>query len=94
MLDLATLTPEHFEPLVGTSFAVNGIADVLRLLTVQRLKSPSSRAQPFSLMFTSTTHRLEQTTFHLTHPALGEFELFIVPLQPDAAGPRYEAVFN
>jgi hypothetical protein len=94
MLDLATLTPEHFEPLVGTPFAVNGIADVLKLLTVERLKSPSSRTQPFSLMFTSTSHRLTQATFRIGHRDLGELDVFVVPLQPDARGPLYEAVFN
>ena len=94
MLDLATLTPEQFDPLIGTRFALNDTADVLELLEVNRLKSPSSRAQPFSLIFTSRTHRLLQDTFRLAHAELGEFELFIVPLQPDARGPLYEAVFN
>ena len=50
--------------------------------------------QDFSLIFTSTTHRLTQATFRLTHPALGEIDVFLVPLQPDARGPIYEAVFN
>jgi hypothetical protein len=94
MLDLATLTPEQFDPLVGCAFSVNDIADVLVLLEVERLKSPSSRAQPFSLMFTSKTHRLTQSTFRLAHARLGEFDLFLVPLQPDARGALYQAVLN
>lgn len=94
MIDLATLAPELFDPLVGTAFSVNGNADVLELLEVERLKSPSSRAQPFSLLFTSKTHRLSQATFRLAHPQLGTIDVFIVPLQPDARGPLYEAVFN
>lgn len=94
MIDLATLTPEQLDPYVGTTFAVNGIADVLTLLQVERLKSPSSRAQPFSALFTSGTHRLTQSTFQLAHPALGEFDVFLVPIQPDARGALYEAVFN
>lgn len=94
MLDLATLTPEQFDPLVGQRFAVNGTADVLALLDVARLKSPSPRTQPFALIFTSHTHRLTQATFRLAHPALGEIDVFLVPLQPDARGPLYEAVFN
>lgn len=94
MIDLATLHPEHFDTLVGSAFAVNGVAGVLVLLQVERLKSPSSRAQPFSLLFSSTTHRLTQATFQLAHPALGQIDVFIVPLQPDARGPLYEAVFN
>lgn len=94
MIDLATLSPESFDPLVGGAFSVNGIDGVLRLLSVERLKSPSPRPQPFALVFTSTTHRLSQSTFRVAHRDLGELELFIVPLQPDARGPLYEAVFN
>ncbi len=94
MLDLATVTPEQFDPLIGTRFSVNGIADVLELLEVTRLKSPSSRAQPFSLLFTSKSHKLLQDTFQLAHTELGELEVFIVPLQPDVRGALYEAVFN
>ncbi|MBK7043615.1 MAG: hypothetical protein IPH50_07935 [Rhodanobacteraceae bacterium] len=94
MINLATLTPEQFDPLVGTGFTVNGTPDVLILLDVQHLQSPSARAQPFSLTFTSRTHRLLQSTFRLVHPQLGEFDLFIVPLQPDARGPIYKAVLN
>ena len=67
---------------------------MLELLEVQRLRSPSSRAQPFSLTFTSRTHQLLQDTFRITHAELGEFQLFIVPIQPDARGALYEAVFN
>ncbi len=94
MLDLATLTPEQFDPLVGADFTVNGIDGVLRLLGVERLKSPSPRPQPFSLTFTSTSHRLTQSTFRIGHRDLGELDVFVVPLQPDARGPLYEAVFN
>ncbi len=94
MIDLATLTPEQLDPLVGATFSVNGIADALTLLQVERLKSPSSRAQPFSLLFTSRTHRLDQATFRLAHAALGELDVFLVPIQPDARGALYEAVFN
>jgi hypothetical protein len=32
---------------------------------------------------------LAQGTYRLSHPQLGEFELFLVPLGPD----RYEAAF-
>lgn len=94
MLDLATLTPEQFDPLVGTRFAVNDIADVLELVNVARLNSPSPRPQPFSLTFASRTHKLTQDTFRLGHVDLGTLDVFLVPLQPDARGGLYEAVFN
>lgn len=94
MLDLATLTPEQFDALVGTRFAVNDIADVLELVAVARLNSPSPRPQPFSLTFASHTHKLTQDTFRLAHAELGTLDVFLVPLQPDARGGLYEAVFN
>jgi len=94
MFDLATATPEQFDALIGTRFAVNDSADVLELVEVLRLRSPSSRPQAFSLFFTSRTHQLTQATFKLTHPKLGEMDIFLVPIQPDARGPLYEAVFN
>lgn len=94
MLDLATLTPEQFDPLVGARFAVSELADVLELVSVARLNSPSPRPQPFSLTFASRTHKLTQATFRLAHPQLGTFDVFLVPLQPDARGGLYEAVFN
>jgi hypothetical protein len=94
MTDLARLVPEQFDALLGQTFAVNDQDGVLELLEVLRLKSPSARAQPFSLLFTSRTHQLTQATFRIAHPAIGAFDLFLVPIQPDARGALYEAVFN
>lgn len=94
MIELDKLTPEQLDPLVGTNFAVDGMADALTLLQVERLQSPSPRAQPFSLLFVSRTHRLAQATCHLAHPMLGALDVFLVPIQPDARGALYEAVFN
>jgi hypothetical protein len=37
---------------------------------------------------------LPQTTYRVEHDALGSFDLFLVPLQPDRGGARYEAVFT
>jgi hypothetical protein len=35
-----------------------------------------------------------QQTFRLSHPELGEFDLFLVPLGPGPEGMRYEAVIS
>ena len=37
---------------------------------------------------------LRQGTYALEHDVLGNLDLFIVPLEPDADGPRYECVFT
>ncbi|MGI8803073.1 MAG: DUF6916 family protein [Solirubrobacteraceae bacterium] len=50
---------------------------------------------PFSLLFRGPPAPiLPQRIYALEHPALGAFELFLVPLQPDAAGTLYQAVFT
>lgn len=48
----------------------------------------------FSLIFRGpTTPVLPQHTYQITHAELGELELFLVALGPDAEGMRYEAAF-
>ena len=51
---------------------------------------------PFSLLFHSADRDrfAPQQIVSLTHPELGELELFLVPLGPDERGMRYEAVVN
>ena len=50
---------------------------------------------PFSIVFRGpTTPALRQGIHRFEHEALGAFELFIVPIEPDADGPRYEAIFT
>ncbi len=50
---------------------------------------------PFSLEFRGPAEAaVDQQTCGFRHPQLGEFDLFIVPLGPDAEGMRYEAVIS
>ena len=37
---------------------------------------------------------LPQQTYRVTHPDMGEFDIFLVALGPDPKGFRYEAVYN
>ena len=56
--------------------------------------SPALRV-PFSLVFRGPhSVALAQQIHRLEHPALGVLELFLVPIGPDAVGPRYEAIFG
>lgn len=58
-------------------------------------KAADRPRRPFSLLFRGpAAPRLEQGTFRLEHAALGALDVFLVPMEPDAEGPRYEAVFN
>jgi hypothetical protein len=50
---------------------------------------------PFSLVFRGPLEPLLPQGIHrLEHDALGELDLFLVPIGPDEAGTRYEAVFG
>jgi hypothetical protein len=37
---------------------------------------------------------LPQRIYHLEHPEVGGFDLFLVPVGPNAQGMQYEAVFT
>lgn len=52
--------------------------------------------RPFSLLFRHPRRDafLPQRTYQLEHPTLGTLALFLVPLGPDGAGMRYEAIFT
>ena len=49
----------------------------------------------FSLIFRGTAEqRLAQATYRFTHPKIGGFDLFIVPIAAEGGTIRYQAVFN
>jgi hypothetical protein len=69
---------------------------VLVAVDSRPVQPDAPRPEPFTLLFTGPEGlALPQATYDLTHPELGEFALFLVPVQPAADGlARYEAVFN
>ena len=49
----------------------------------------------FSLYFRGPAGALlPQRTYHVEHPEMGEMDIFLVPVEQDARGFRYEAVFS
>lgn len=96
MLD--RLSKEDFEPLLGQNVKVvaAGTAAELEVAETTTLKSPSPRATPsFRVILRSRNGwRVPQGTFRVTHPTLGELELFAVPIGPDGIGLCYEILFN
>ena len=60
-----------------------------------RMGSGPGGRVPFSLIFRGPTQPvLPQQIYHVAHDGIGEFDLFLVPIGPDAEGMRYEAVFT
>ncbi len=102
MRDLSQLRLEQFEGRVGEPFlltAADGAAPPLqmRLTEVSALHGAPAEGvrAPFSIVFTGPADpMLPQAIYRFEHQELGALELFVVPLGPDAGGPRYEAVFT
>jgi len=58
-------------------------------------RSPLVPDRPFSGVFRGPPAPvLPHRTYQVEHDRLGGHALFLVPIGPDAAGMRYEAVFN
>jgi uncharacterized protein DUF6916 len=99
MRDLASLTVTDFEAILGSPFQVvdaQGHA-VLSLSLVRVIRHPErpGHRQPFSLRWAGPpTPLLAQHTHQLTHPELGDIEIFLGPIAADATAATYEAVFT
>lgn len=97
MLD--NLTKETFQPITGSVFELSldsGSTIPLELTEVlgNGLQGRSRREQ-FSLHFRGpATPALAQRIYRLEHTSLGVLEIFLVPIQRDAGGMIYEAVFT
>ncbi len=98
MRDLSALTAADFESAVGTEFEVaRGDAEsvALRLVRVTVVGERPGHRTPFALEFIGPRLPvLDQVIHRMTHPDMGEFELFVGPVVSEADGTTYEAVFN
>ena len=101
---LETFTVATFAPHQGEPFTVRADERIALTLTLSEVTprgpapAPSAdgpRRAPFSLLFHGPpSPLLPQRIYRVEHPAIGAFDLFLVPLGPDRAGMRYEAVFG
>jgi len=97
----ADFTYETFAPRVGEAFQIQ-VSETEALQTSLIEVRPwvhdgDSRRQrvPFALVFQGPPgHAFPQRIYPVRNDGLGEFEIFLVPLQPNAAGTLYEAVFG
>jgi hypothetical protein len=96
MLD--RLRKEDFEPLIGQKVTIvaGGASAELEVAEASSLKSPSPReTPPFRIILRSREGwRAPQGMFRISHPTLGDLDLFAVPIGPDAEGFCYEILFN
>lgn len=97
---MANLTEEEFSKHVGTTFhAREGEREVD--LTLAEVKgympgpSEEKKMERFSLFFDGPSDPfLPQHSFQMSHATMGDFDIFLVPINGDEKGFRYEAVFN
>jgi len=98
MRDLSALTHADFEACVGQPFALASEEIALELVEVEKrgtFEAEVHKRQAFSAIFRGPPESvLEQRIYALNNATLGEVELFLVSLGPDAAGMLYEAVFT
>jgi hypothetical protein len=96
----AELTEKEFSKHLNTNFRAGLDADAVELeLVVVKGYSAGPGDQEgmerFSIFFNGPAKPfLTQSTYSLSHDAMGTFDLFLVPIKSDGDGSRYEAVFN
>ena len=98
---LQSLTHECFSPQIGTTFVAHHSGEnsyPLRLDAVKekpRSRAPDGNRDPFSLLFSGPgPNYLVQGTYCLSHPAMGEMEVFVVPVGERSDGFVYQVVFS
>lgn len=101
MPELGELSLQTFRSHLGEQFRIRASPELAleaRLAEAFRLGEPAypDARVPFSLLFRAPAEPgiLPQGTYSVEHGELGSIAIFLVPLQPDADGARYEAVFT
>lgn len=91
------LTSEMFKKNVNTRFWLgDGSPEPYALDLVEYVDGYSTpRQEQFSLRFRGDSGQVfPQRIYPIKHDAIGDFELFLVPVARDDSGTYYEAVFN
>jgi hypothetical protein len=95
---LESFTVETFADRVGEPFRIRFEPEEpieAELVEAQALGPAEGRRAPFSLVFRAPKEPIyPQRIYAVEHDELGTFEIFLVPIAPDEAGARYEAVFT
>ena len=91
---------EAFQPHEGKEFFIDLGTEKIsaELIDVSDMLETSDgvkESRQFSLVWRGPAEAvIEQGTYKVSHPELGEADLFLVPIGPDKEGMRYEAVFT
>jgi len=87
----------HFLPHLNEIFAATRNSESLSFVLVEAkpLGTSSTSRQPFSLLFfCEGTEVMPQSIYQLRHSSIGEFGVFLVPIDRNPKGVVYQAVFH
>jgi Domain of unknown function (DUF6916) len=94
-------TEAEFAKHVDTNFRIeleeSGHMDLKLVAVTPRKIEPHEQPgmERFSAVFSGPPDFfLPQQTYHMSHPEMGEFDVFLVAIGREADGFRYEAVYN
>jgi hypothetical protein len=91
--DLAKLTAEHFEPLVGETFTIGEYQVTLR--DVRRQTIRSRFREQFSITFKVPRDLpIRSERLSVTHPAIGRHDLLVTQILDGADGTALEICFS
>lgn len=80
------------------SLAVGTASMSLTLIEIQPLQNqifPGQRRDPFCLIFQGASPiTLPQQLYKISHPDIGEIEMFLVPIGVNPGGTLYQAVYS
>jgi hypothetical protein len=93
--DLAHLNGDAFRGLIGTEFVVSTaeVSVSATLSEVRDFTKPSKKGECFLLVFDARAERVEQATYSVFHPQIGNFDLFLTEGKTKH-GPTLMAVIN
>lgn len=101
LLMLERLTIQEFASHQNEDFVLDlenaGQTLKIKLIEVSEIGTPKpqEKRRAFSLVFLGSSDRpLIQKIYHLSHPKMGDLDIFLVPIGPNQKGLQYEAVFN
>ena len=94
-------TEAEFAKYLNTTFQVQlesaKLLDLTLVAVTPKQIEPHEQAgmERFSALFSGPLDFfLPQQTYHITHPEMGEFDVFLVAVAREADGFKYEAVYN
>lgn len=104
-VDCPQLTQEMFSKHLNSMFSVHSptsqVAEVQLVQVIDLIKASDGKHQVnsdhdcFAVVFRGPhSVPLNQNTYTVQHPAMGDFKLFLVPGKTSAKGISYEALFN